>query len=63
MFQGKEVAESARQNIEGGEELKVGNLVQEFDHNPVDQEVRTAVGSLRYVERKKGKVLDFESGK
>ena len=64
--QGKEVAESGRQLISPGNELEVGNLVKEFQQNPMDQEVlrtRGFRGSLRYVERKKGKLLDFETAK
>ena len=71
---GKEIAESAKQQVNPGNNLEVGQLVKEYQQNPQDVQVRgdirvNEIGVIEPIlppefwrknsfERKKGKVLD-----
>ena len=56
-FQGKELAESARQHIQPEENLQVGSLIEEFKTMPSDRQVQKDIGSAM-LEKVRGKVLD-----
>ena len=62
-MQGREIAESARQDVEPENELEIGNLIKEYKENPNEGEVRVDIGQITRerrpsVERKQGKILD-----
>ena len=61
-FKGKEVAESAKQQVAPGNNLEFGKLVKDYQRNPTDARVQAdaAGGKLIEVpvERKQGKILD-----
>lgn len=55
---GREIAESARQDVEPENELQIGNLIKEYKENPNEGAVRMDIGGGEPIERKQGKVLD-----
>merc|ERR1712135_174795 len=60
---GREIAESARQDVEPENDLKIGNLIKQYKENPNEGEVRMDIGHLTRekwipVERKQGKIVD-----
>jgi len=60
---GREIAESARQDVEPESDLEIGSLIKEYKENPNEGEVRMDIGHKTRekwipVERKQGKVLD-----
>lgn len=60
---GREIAESARQDVEPENDLKIGNLIKEYKENPNEGEVRMDIGHVTRerwipVERKQGKIVD-----
>ena len=56
-FQGKEIAESARQHIQPEENLQIGSLIEEFKEMPGDRQVQKDIGSAMF-EKVRGKILD-----
>ena len=56
-FQGKELAESARQHIQPEEKLETGSLIEEFKAMPSDRQVQKDIGSAM-LEKVQGKILD-----
>ena len=56
-FQGKEVAESARQHIQPEEDLQIGSLIEEYKAMPSDRQVQKDIGSAM-LEKVRGKILD-----
>merc|ERR1711872_1085524 len=59
---GRELAESARQDVEPENDLKIGNLIKEYKESPNEGEVRMDIGHMTRekwmpVERKQGKVV------
>jgi len=60
---GREIAESARQDVEPANDLEIGNLIKEYKENPNEGDVRMDIGHKTRekwipVERKQGKILD-----
>ena len=55
LSKGREIAESARQQVEPEDELEIGKLVHEFEEEPVQN---LFIGAQEPIEKKKGKVLD-----
>ena len=56
-FQGKELAESARQHIQPEENLQIGSWIEEYKHMPSDRQVQKGIGSAMY-EKVRGKILE-----
>merc|ERR1712198_59008 len=54
---GREIAESARQQVEPEDELQIGELVREFEVDP-DMTSPDFIRALVPIERKQGKILD-----
>ena len=62
-LQGREIAESARQDVDPESDLEIGSLIKEYKENPNEGEVRMDIGHKTRekwipVERKQGKILD-----
>merc|ERR1719284_87534 len=60
---GREIAESARQDVEPESDLEIGSLIKKYKENPNEGEVRMDIGHKTRekwipVERKQGKILD-----
>ena len=56
-FQGREVAESARQHIQPKEDLQIGSWIEEYKQMPSNRQVQKDIGSAMY-EKVRGKILD-----